>query len=68
MITFGREVELFWKRKLTGAAALFYFNRYLSLVVDVYGLLENMKVSDEVHPSIHRLLLAMHRLTCMSYI
>ena len=42
MITLGREVQLFWRRKLTGAAALFYLNRYLSLVVNVYGLIENM--------------------------
>ncbi len=48
MITFGREVELFWTGRLTGAAILFFFNRYLSLVVDVYGLLENMYVPDKV--------------------
>ncbi|TFK81238.1 hypothetical protein K466DRAFT_604664 [Polyporus arcularius HHB13444] len=42
MMTFGREVELFWTGRLTGAAILFFFNRYLSLVVDVYGLLENI--------------------------
>ncbi|KAI0685066.1 hypothetical protein C8T65DRAFT_748277 [Cerioporus squamosus] len=48
MITFGREVELFWKGRLTGAAILFFFNRYLSLLVNVYGLLENMHVSDKM--------------------
>ena len=47
-LTFSREVELFWKGRLTGAAVLFFFNRYLSLVVDVYGLLENMHVPDKV--------------------
>ena len=52
MITLGREVELFWKGRLTGAAVLFFFNRYLSLVVDVYGLLENMHVPDKVLPEL----------------
>ena len=53
MITLGREVELFWKGRLTGAAVLFFFNRYLSLVVDVYGQLENMHVPDKVLPKLH---------------
>ncbi|RDX42916.1 hypothetical protein OH76DRAFT_1422252 [Lentinus brumalis] len=54
MITFGREVELFWTGRLTGAAILFFFNRYLSLVVDVYGLLENMYVPDKICPDVAR--------------
>ena len=32
MITFGQEVQLFWKSKLTGAAALFFLNRYIVLI------------------------------------
>nr|VWP02332.1 Surface protein PspC [Ganoderma boninense] len=31
MITFGREVELFWGRRFTGASVLFLLNRYLNL-------------------------------------
>ncbi|RPD60336.1 hypothetical protein L226DRAFT_525611 [Lentinus tigrinus ALCF2SS1-7] len=54
MITLGREVELFWRGRLTGAAILFFFNRYLSLVVDVYGLLENMHVPDKICPNVAR--------------
>ncbi|KAI0703887.1 hypothetical protein C8T65DRAFT_741232 [Cerioporus squamosus] len=32
MLTFGEEVELFWKRKFTGATAIFLLNRYLILI------------------------------------
>ena len=53
LITFDLEVQLFWKRQLTGAGILFLLNRYLLLtnvlfaispalpqvshVMDVYG-------------------------------
>ena len=36
VITFGQEVDLFWRGKLTGATALFLANRYLSLGFYVY--------------------------------
>ncbi|TFK86763.1 hypothetical protein K466DRAFT_618635 [Polyporus arcularius HHB13444] len=32
LLTFGDEVEMFWKRKFTGATAIFLLNRYLILV------------------------------------
>ena len=32
IITMGREIELFWKRKFSGVAALFLTNRYLIIV------------------------------------
>lgn len=32
IITFDKEVELFWRGSMTRASALFLFNRYLSLV------------------------------------
>ncbi|KAM5543602.1 hypothetical protein V8D89_002853 [Ganoderma adspersum] len=35
-ITLRCEIQLFWKGKCTGAAILFYFNRYLSLAVNIY--------------------------------
>ena len=38
-ITFDQEVDLFWKRKFTGATALFLANRYLILVVNIYAML-----------------------------
>ena len=31
-ITVDREVELFWKRKISGATALFFANRYLIIM------------------------------------
>ena len=31
-ITLSQEVELFWKRRVTGASVLFFFNRYLILI------------------------------------
>ena len=31
-----REVEFFWKRKITGASVLFLSNRYISLAVQVF--------------------------------
>ncbi|KAM5541344.1 hypothetical protein V8D89_004898 [Ganoderma adspersum] len=33
LITFGAEVQLFWRRKLTGASILFFFNRYTRLLL-----------------------------------
>ena len=47
LVTLRREVELFWNHKWTGAAVLFYFNRYLSLLVNVYGL-----VASDAHTSV----------------
>ncbi|KAI0722375.1 hypothetical protein C8T65DRAFT_704876 [Cerioporus squamosus] len=34
-ITFGHEVELFWKRKITVSSMLFLVNRYIPLVVNM---------------------------------
>ncbi|KAI0754063.1 hypothetical protein C8Q80DRAFT_1265773 [Daedaleopsis nitida] len=48
IITFGREVELFWHGRFTGAAALFYFNRYLNVVSNFYGLMQNVQTRDAV--------------------
>ncbi|RPD54512.1 hypothetical protein L226DRAFT_515902 [Lentinus tigrinus ALCF2SS1-7] len=33
LITFGEEVNFFWRRKFTGATLLFFFNRYLVLLL-----------------------------------
>ncbi len=35
VVTFGREVELFWKRRITVSSILFLVNRYLPLVVNI---------------------------------
>ena len=34
-LTFGREVELFWRRKFTIASVLVILNRYVPLVVNL---------------------------------
>ncbi|KAM5543601.1 hypothetical protein V8D89_002852 [Ganoderma adspersum] len=49
-ITLRREVQLFWRGKWTGAAILFFFNRYLSLIVYIYGFAGNAHISAQVCP------------------
>ncbi|KAI0711168.1 hypothetical protein C8T65DRAFT_185592 [Cerioporus squamosus] len=39
-ITFDREVELFWKGKMTGASIIFLLNRYLPLLTQLLYLTE----------------------------
>ena len=46
LITFGREVELYWTQGVTAASILFYANRYISLAINVYQLFENLPVGD----------------------
>ncbi|TBU43839.1 hypothetical protein BD309DRAFT_80603 [Dichomitus squalens] len=52
-ITFDREVNFFWKGKLTGAGILFFCNRYLGLVnyaLQAFSLPSpTLKVSVSVH-------------------
>ena len=38
MITFDREVNLFWRQKITMASILFGINRYLPLAVTIINL------------------------------
>ena len=40
-ITVDREVELFWKRKVSGATALFFANRYLIIMYSALLLAAN---------------------------
>ncbi|KAI0738681.1 hypothetical protein C8Q80DRAFT_1275643 [Daedaleopsis nitida] len=46
-ITMDQEIGLFWKRKLSGATALFFTNRYLVLLITIYGLVEYIPMSDK---------------------
>ncbi|EIW53131.1 uncharacterized protein TRAVEDRAFT_134433, partial [Trametes versicolor FP-101664 SS1] len=39
LLTFEKEITFFWRRKFSGASALFLTNRYLSLAVVIYNLL-----------------------------
>ncbi|RPD73180.1 hypothetical protein L226DRAFT_614405 [Lentinus tigrinus ALCF2SS1-7] len=48
-ITVGREVRLFWGKKITGAAILFFLNRYIVLGFNTYALANSsIPVSDVV--------------------
>ena len=40
VITLGREVDMFWHSKLSGASALFFANRYITLLCNVLVLVE----------------------------
>ncbi|KAL1941116.1 hypothetical protein VTO73DRAFT_7328 [Trametes versicolor] len=46
LVTFDREVELFWKRKFTGASVLFLLNRYLPLLTVILDLSQSTPMSD----------------------
>ncbi|PIL30402.1 hypothetical protein GSI_07588 [Ganoderma sinense ZZ0214-1] len=35
-LTFGAEVELFWKKKISRASVLFFLNRYLVLAYQLF--------------------------------
>ncbi|KAI0738705.1 hypothetical protein C8Q80DRAFT_1275666 [Daedaleopsis nitida] len=49
IITFGREVEFFWRAKPTGATAIFLSNRYLYLTITVYTMMINIAMSDALY-------------------
>ena len=38
-LTFDQEVRLFWGKKLTGAVALFFVNRYTTIIYIIYVML-----------------------------
>ena len=39
LLTFDQEVRLFWGKKLTGAVALFFVNRYTTIIYTIYDML-----------------------------
>ena len=39
LLTFDQEVRLFWGKKLTGAVALFFVNRYTTIIYTIYDIL-----------------------------
>ncbi|RDX52001.1 hypothetical protein OH76DRAFT_1400910 [Lentinus brumalis] len=47
IITVGREVELFWTRKVTGASVLFFFIRYGTILYKILDLVVYAPVSDK---------------------
>ncbi|KAM5541416.1 hypothetical protein V8D89_004970 [Ganoderma adspersum] len=45
-MTFGAEVELFWKKKISRASVLFFLNRYLVLVYQFFNMRGQWTFSD----------------------
>ena len=39
LLTFDQELRLFWGKKLTGAVALFFINRYTTIIYTIYLML-----------------------------
>ena len=50
IITTGDEVAYFWHRKPTGAAALFFLNKYLSMGYLLMNFIGYSPMSDQVRP------------------
>ena len=48
LITISEEAKYFWKRKLTGASAVFLLNRYVPLTLHVLELASFASLSDQV--------------------
>ena len=42
LLTFDQEVRLFWGKKLTGAVALFFVNRYTTIIYTIYYMLVDL--------------------------
>ena len=42
LLTFDQEVRLFWGKKPTGAVALFFANRYATIIYTIYYMLVNV--------------------------
>ena len=49
ILTFDKEVGLFWKKKISGASLLFFCNRYLTLLTQMFDMVQfTTDMSDEV--------------------
>ncbi|KAI0738703.1 hypothetical protein C8Q80DRAFT_1206965 [Daedaleopsis nitida] len=46
IITFGQEVELFWRAKVSGGTVIFFSSRYLCLIVTIYTMMINFNMSN----------------------
>lgn len=47
-LTLGDEAKYFWNGKFTGASAIFFFNRYIPLTLNMVGLTDYASMSDKV--------------------
>ena len=52
-ITLGQEIEMFWRRKLTGATALFMLNRYLLGLDYIFNIATIERSSETVSLPLH---------------
>ncbi|TBU52338.1 hypothetical protein BD310DRAFT_832390, partial [Dichomitus squalens] len=48
IMTTGEEIRCFWGQKITGAAILFWLNKYMSILFLVWALATFLTISDEV--------------------
>ena len=48
LITTGDEITCFWGKKLTGAAILFWVNKYINILFMVWSITSYFKISDVV--------------------
>ena len=60
LVTFDREVWLFWTGKLSGASILFFLNRYLNLVIYALCLVGPARMTDTVCCAPHSQFTAHH--------
>ncbi|EJF61331.1 hypothetical protein DICSQDRAFT_60505, partial [Dichomitus squalens LYAD-421 SS1] len=47
MITTGEEIRCFWGRKITGAAILFWLNKYMTALYLVWDLATALSISNK---------------------
>ena len=47
-VTFPYEVQLFWRKKATGASLLFFANRYFTMFYHIFDISTNVTMSDAV--------------------
>ncbi|KAH9913155.1 uncharacterized protein BXZ73DRAFT_107035 [Epithele typhae] len=47
LLTFGREVNFFWNRRVSGSTVLFILNRYLALIFQILSFLGFHPFSDQ---------------------
>ncbi|TBU36907.1 hypothetical protein BD309DRAFT_838670, partial [Dichomitus squalens] len=48
IITTAEEIRCFWGRKITGAAILFWLNKYMSILCLVWTFATFLNISDKV--------------------
>ncbi|KAI0774589.1 hypothetical protein C8Q74DRAFT_1199632 [Fomes fomentarius] len=68
LITFDREVKLFWKRAITGSSILFIVNRYLPLVCTALGIRSSDPTTNKVIASCAALYYMSETLDVLQYL